>query len=134
MKHVRERTCSARRPFVSQGLVVTNPTTVHPTAARRMVEVGVPYTTHQESAMCPLVHLLLHLVATCALFHPTRSATVALEGILGAARLRRPVSSKGTLPQVNYIIAFVHRIATYHSFSAPSCTHHSHSFNFTRHV
>jgi len=104
MECVRQGICSARRPFVSQGSAVTNPTMAHPTAASRMVEVGVPFTTHPESVMCPLAQSLLTVPAKmCVHFHPTRSATVALEDILGAAGPRRPVSSRGTLPQVSNI-------------------------------
>ena len=104
MERVRQGICSARRPFVSQGSVVTNPTMAHPIAASRMVEVDVPSTTHPESVMWPLAQILLTVPAKmCVHFHPTRSATVALEGILGAAGPRRPVSSRGTLPQVSNV-------------------------------
>jgi hypothetical protein len=139
MERVRQAICSARRPFVSQGSAVTNPTMAHPTAASRMVEVDVPSTTHPESVMCPLAQSLLHMVAMCVHFHPTRSATVALEGILGAAGPRRPVSSRGTLPQVSsiYFSCFVLSLlcVIHFLFLHFCCVHHithSHSLTFFR--
>jgi hypothetical protein len=130
MEHAHRRTCNARRLFVLQGWGVTRAPMVHPTAVSRMVEVGVPSITHRANAMYPLDHLLHLMVVTCALFHLTQSATVALGGILGAAGLQRLVVSRGSLHQVSniYFSSFVcvSALLLYHTFFCSFifyCTH-----------